>query len=233
MFHKGIMVDSPLRPTDLTVMCQPFGRDASLSQTGLYKDRDGRKGQQGTSLPQRASQTIYIQSQKYASYQQPLPTWPESFNFGQLIPALPDLPYQNYDYVPPRYPSACASSGLAYQMLNNYQYAGPQVMSPTRTLYPYQAQYHEVSVAANAPPPTALGTQFYYQESMGPQQQYGSPYFIELSQYGLYSQVYPGSQQPAQFGSRGSFTAESRIPSHQRARGGPGRPSSIGKLSKS
>ena len=158
MFHKGIMVDSPLRPTDLTVMCQPFGRDASLSQTGLYKDRDGRKGQQGTSLPQRASQTIYIQSQKYASYQQSLPTRPESFNFGQIIPAWPDLYDQNYGYVPPRCPSACTSSELAYQVLNNYQCAGPQLMSPTRTLYPYQAQYHEVSITASTPPLTALGT---------------------------------------------------------------------------
>jgi len=233
MFHEGITVDSPLRPTDLTVMSHPFGRDASLSQTGLYKDGDGWRGQLETSLPQRASQTIYIQSQKYASYQQSLPTRPESFNFGQIIPALPDLYYQNYGYVPPRCPSACTSSELAYQVLNNYQCAGPQLMSPTRTLYPYQAQYHEVSVAANPPPPTALGTQFYYQESMGPQQQYGSPHFIEPSQYGLYSQVYPGRQQPARWGSRGSSSAESRIPSHQRARGGPGRPRSISELSKS
>lgn len=104
-------------------------------------------------------------------------------------------------------------------------------MSPTRTLYPYQAQYHEISVAANPPPQTALGFQFYYQKSIGPQQQYGSPHFIEPSQYDLYSQVYPGRQQPAQWGSRGSFTAESRIPSHQRARGGPGRPRSVASAS--
>jgi hypothetical protein len=207
------MGDPRLQPTDDPPnMSHPFGQDAAqLTRSGSQEEDELRKGRPGASSQQSTSQLGYSGGHQY-QHQQNMLTRPEPFTLGSLGTALPDLPYQNHG----QYPSASASSGYIYPIQNSPQFAGAQAINPPNAPHQYQAQYQDIYAAGNPPSGphlqqgTAVGGQFYHQGYMGLQQQQGTPYFIQPSQYNPNGQMYAGMQQPAQFGARPGFSGDSR-----------------------
>lgn len=226
------MGDTSFRPTDdSSYKSQSDTRDSSLSQAGANEDGELKVDPREISSQQSNLQAGCVQGQ-YGQHQQPPQTRPESFNLGSLNTALPELSYQSYGHLPQRYAPAPVPSGSVYQMHNNPQYTGFHVPNPTNVPYPYPAQYQGVYLASSSGPQAAIGKQPYHQGFMQQQQPFGSPYYMQPSQYGHQSQTYPGI---AQYGVRSNRPGEGRIPLQQRANeylgagpsgAGPGRSSS-------
>jgi hypothetical protein len=238
---------------DVPLGSQPTGRSSNMAHssrqessqsppTALHEDSEGRKGQQG--IP---SQTSYPHSQPYPQQQYPSQTRAESFNMNALGSALPDLSYQNYGpSLPQRY--AASSSGLVYHP-QAPQFAGAQNLAPSgnpQYNVPYQGQYQGIYPQGQSPSPPhlhpgvpAASNQFYHNQMFLGQQQQGSPYFVQPSQYSPQNQMYPTLPSPTQYNSRSSFPGDTRFQTQQRANeyldanytsGGAGRSSSIGEL---
>jgi hypothetical protein len=182
--------------------------------------------------------------QAYSSQQHIQYPRPEGFNMAALGNALPDLAYQGYGQVSSqRYPQSPASPGILYQLQNVPQYTGAPNISPSLATYnmTHPAQYQGMYGAGHAgsaqqlSSDTAAGNQFYHNQGFeGQQQQQGSPYLMQPSQYASQGQIYGGS--PSQYGMRSSFSGDSRLPGQQRpneylvasAGGSNGRSGSIG-----
>jgi hypothetical protein len=207
------MGDSQPPPTDdPAISLESLGPDAVFSRSGQFGDGAVRKRRQETSSQRSISQTGYVHGQHYASHYQQLQTRTEPFNLSPLAATLPDPSYQNYGHLPQRYPSTPSSAGIVYQTQNNPQYGVPHNMTPANAQYPYPAQYQGVYVAGNSPQSAPIGNQFYPQGFMGQQQPHASPYMIQQTQYAPHGLVYPGVQQPAQYGPRSSLSEDSRNP---------------------
>ena len=225
----------------------PQGMQSNFSQSSgrdPYNENETRRGQHAHSG--QSLRAGYTSMQTYSSQQQQhlQHARPEGFNMAALGIALPDLAYQTYGNAPSqRYPQGPNSPGLLYQLQNAPQYASDSPVNPSTAAYnvPYQGQYHwqgmygttnEGQHLSSAAP----GCQFYNSQGFaGQQQQQGSPYLVQINQYGSQSPMYSGS--PSQYGARGSFPSDSRHSGQQRgaeylgvSQGGPTeRPSSIGR----
>jgi hypothetical protein len=211
LLNEFYLGTSPLRPAN---------PQTSMSQQAVHhEDEEIGKGQQripSTSSQETASQTAHLSSQQQYAPQQHIQARPELFTMNPLATALPDLSYQSYGQMQPqRYPTGPSSSGLFYHLQNAPQYAGQQSVGSTNASYQYQGPYQGMYAANSTPSPTqpqpgtAVGSQLYHQGFMGQPHQQGSPYFIPPSHYNAQSsQIYPGLQQPAQYGTRGNFVAD-------------------------
>lgn len=221
------MGDTSLRSTDDSSY-KP--EDPSPSQSDPREDGQPGADPRGRYSQQSNLQIGYAQGQQYPPQQQPSQTRPEAFNLGSLNTALPDPSYQNYGPLPQRYAPAPSPSGPVYQMQNNTQYAAYHIPNPANVPYPYQAQYQGGYVTSSAGSQAAIGKQPYHQGFVQQQQPFGSPYYIQPSQYSHPNQIYPGMHQPAQYGVRGNRSGENRIPPQQRTNDylGPVRSSSTG-----
>lgn len=241
--HEVFMGDvPPHRQPSGEFTSAPQGTRPSVSQSSgrsTYNENETRTGQPAPSAP--SPQPGYPPMQPYSSQQHIQHARSENFNMNALGNALPDLAYQSYGHVPPqRYPQGPASPGVLYQVQNVPPYTGAPSVSPSSATFnmQYQGQYQGMYATGNPAQhlqPGAAGGQFYPNQGfVGHQQQQGSPYLVQPTQYGVQSQMYTGS--PSQYGMRGSFSGETRLPGQQRATeflgasaaGPAGRSSSIG-----
>ena len=224
----------------------PQGTRSNVSQPLIQSQYSENEAMIGSHAPSAHSpQTGYPPAQAYSSQQHVQHARPESFNMVAVGNALPDLAYQGYAQVSPqRYPQGPAPPGLLYQIQNVPQYTGAQNVSSSSATYnmPYQGQYQTLYGATHTGSPQHLqlgpapAGQFYHNQGfVGQPQQQGSPYPIQSNQYGSQGQMYSGS--PSQYGMRGGFSGDSRLPGQQRpyeylstsTTGPTGRSSSIGK----
>ena len=203
----------------------PQGTQSNASQPssqGPYSENETRRGPQPLSA--QSSQIGYPQMQPYSSQQHIQHPRPEDFNMAALGNALPDLAYQGYGQVSSqRYPQGPASPGMLYQLQNVPQYAGAPNISPSSATYnmTYPAQYQGMYGAGHAGSTqhlssgTVAGNPFYHNQGfVGQQQQQGSQYILQPSQYAPQGQIYGGS--PSQYGMRSTFSGDSRLPRQQR-----------------
>jgi hypothetical protein len=239
----GDTSSTPQPPGDFTNVPQGTRSNGSQpSSQGPYSENETRRGPQPLSA--QSSQIGYPQMQAYSSQQHIQYPRPEIFNMAAIGNALPDLAYQGYGQVSSqRYPQSPASPGVLYQLQNVPQYTGAPNISPSPATYnmTHPAQYQGMYGAGHAGSAqqlssgTAAGNQFYHNQGFeGQQQQQGSPYLVQPSQYASQGQIYGGS--PSQYGMRSSFSGDSRLPGQQRpneylvasAGGSNGRSGSIG-----
>lgn len=217
------MGDSASQPPDESKSLLPSDEpDSQATQGSPRWDRNVRKGRQEISSQQTVSQTSFGHSQQYAPHYQPLQTRSDPFNLNQLSIALPDSSYQNYGQLAPRFPPAAGPSGLVYPSQNTPQYAAPQAINLANPPYAYQTPFQGGYVTGNPPSLAGMGNQFYHQGYVGRSQQQGPPFIIQPNHYPLHNSVFPGIQQPTQYGPRGNVSDEHQIALQKRAGGAQG-----------
>jgi hypothetical protein len=223
------MGDSASQPPDESRSLPQSDKPVMQATQGSpHPDRNARKGSQETSSQQRVSQTGSAHNQQYAPHYQPLQTRSDPYNLNQLSTALLDSSYQNYGQLPPRYPPA-RSSGLVYPTQNSPQYAAPQATNPANPPYLYHTPFQGGYIAGNPPQLAGMRNQFYNQGYTGRSPQHGSPYIIRPNQYPLHNSVFPGIQQPTQYGPRGNVSEEHQTALQTRTRGAEGMSDNTGK----
>jgi len=210
---------------DVPLGSQSLGRDSNMasrpestlpSSSDQFDESEERKQRQGSNP----------QSQAYTQQQQLPQTRMDSFNMNSIGATLPDLSYQNYGQLQPqRYALGHSSStGLIYQLPNPPQFSTAQTLAPSSNSpynIPYQGQYQGMYAPGHTPSPPHLQSstsQFYQNQAFMPQQQQqGSAYFIQSSQYSPQGHMYPPVPSPTQYGPRSGFSGgDPRLQAQQR-----------------